>query len=272
MMPNFNEGAWWWGGLSPDRIAFRIHASLLNLARIQPFRCRGLFTITNAGGEYWDFSLHAEALLPGQPLLPQVASWLASLALQGVFIDPLASYLVLAVRPDWDWASILSHIVYTQMLEDWGFRMVDLEVAMDFPVRERPFRLKEKAAGKKFRSTRYSPDAVTYRRLVRLPDGTQRFESKGHRKSLVAEYDRAKKIGVAGDLWRVELRLQRHHLDRLGPYELALDFYRWLCLRLGFLGKITRKAIKPGSWTLRPETLATQPIWVRILAEEVGWR
>lgn len=242
------EGQSYWGNLSPDKIGFRVSNRILNLDNARRFMGKGKVSVINKGGEYWDIYVHAEALLPGVPMITQLSIWFGMLALEGVFRADVGMFLLAAVNDGINLSNPENIILYQETLAWLGFIWCEMEVAEDFQQKSRPIKRLDSSVGNKFRSTLYSDDAVQYRRERIDANSIKRTESKSNRKSLVCEYNRAKKIGSTDPLWRVELRLQRHHLSRLSPYDLCFDFHSWVYWRKDKLEKFVRKAVKPGAW------------------------
>ena len=268
---SFREGSWWWGKLCPDKTALRVDASILCLENVPEFQKKGQVSLINSGGTYWDIGVHAEGMVPGIPEIRQIAFWFCWLALKGVFRSDVAWSVLQVLSPDWDWDDPFQQFGYFQTLEWYGFILVEKEVAADFETHNRPVRCKFKAASRNNRGSRYSHDFVRYYRKKVLKDGNVSIESKGSRKSLVCEYDRAKKIGESTPLWRLELRLQRHHLDRLSIYDLALDFHSWYFLRMPELVKFLRRAVEPGTWCISDQAIQWDHWGLRTLLQEAGW-
>lgn len=268
---SFQEGAWWWGNFGPDKTALRVKADVLCLDKIKQFQRKGQVTIVNSGGDYWDIAVHAEGMIPGIPEIRQLAFWLCWLACNGVFRDDVAWSVLQVQQPFWDWENPWHIHTYFSTLEWYEFRLVEKEVAADFKIHNRPVRCRFKAASRKNRGSRYSLDYVRYYRKKILDDGTESVESKGCRKSLVCEYNRSDKIGATEPSWRLELRLQRHHLDRLSLYDLAFDFHTWFFLRMPDLVKFLRRAVEPGTWGISDQVFQWNQMGFKYLLQASGW-
>lgn len=267
--PGFQEGVHLWGLLSPDKTTLRVHDELLNQDALGPLRSKGPVTITHAGGNYYDVSLHAEGMGPGCSEIQQWAVWLVVLVCNGVFRLDVGWSLAQVCRPDWVWD--VSHTIgYVETLRFYGFLLAEREVAADFPCNHRPIRVLKKETGHKFRSTLYSNDGTKSYRLV-FANGVWKKHSKGSRKDFVAEYDRARKVGSSEPLWRIELRLQRHHLDRLSIYDLCLEFHTWLIFRQAWLVKFLRKAVPAKAWAIRESELRWNHWGFGQILKDAGW-
>lgn len=245
------EGESYWGNLSPDKIGFRVSNRILNLDNARRFMGKGMVSVINKGGEYWDLYVHAEALLPGVPMITQLSVWFGMLALEGVFRWDVGFALLFAVDKGITIDNPRNVYLYFEGLKRLGFSWCEMEIAEDYPQNDRPIKRLDKTVGHKFRSTLYSDDGVCYKRDYIDEYGVARVESKAKRKDLVCEYNRARKLGRKNGLWRIELRLQKHHLKRLTPYDLCLDFHSWVFLRKDKLEKFVRKAVKPGAWEVQ---------------------
>lgn len=243
-----SEGQHLWGRLSPDKVGFRVHGRILNLENARRFATKGKVSVINKGGAYWDICIHAEGLVPGFPLITQLSYWFGVLAIEGVFRVDVGLFLLYAVKDGIRLDKPINVILYQETLKYLGFIWSELEVAEDYPQHNRPIKRLNKNVGRKYRSTLYSGEGKSYKRQYIDDSGIQRVESKGYRKDLICEYNRAQKIGSSIPLWRIELRLQRHHLDRLSPYDLCFDFHTWVCWRWDRLGQFVRKVVKPGEW------------------------
>ena len=242
------EGQSHWGCLSPDKIGFRVSKRILNLENARRFRGKGKVSLINKGGEYWDIYVHAEALLPGISMITQLSFWFGRLALEGVFRWDVGFALLYCMDKGVTTDNPKNVILYIEGLKRLGFNWCEMEVAEDYPQNNRPIKRLNKAIGHKYRTTLYSDDGVCYKRKYTDENGIERIESKGRRKDLICEYNRAQKIGSKDPLWRIELRLQRHHLQRLSFYDLSLDFHSWVFFRSNKLTQFVRKAVKPGDW------------------------
>ena len=122
---DFHEGSDLFNYMKLDKITFRVIASVLNLDKIHDFQKRGFVTITNAGGAYWDISLHAEGILPWVPPLIQMGNVLALLMIQGVIRCNLGPSLLPVITNSWDWSNSLFCHSYIQALKAWEFIFAD---------------------------------------------------------------------------------------------------------------------------------------------------
>lgn len=266
----FFEGLDTWSSFLLDKISFRVHINMLNLARSNRYRNRDFVTINRAGGEYFDISLHAEGLFPLIPLLRQIAEHFAFLAVDGVFRSDINLALLMPKTTDWDWANCAFHLLYLRYLEKAGFIWSYLEIAADIETKKRPIKRIDPMEGHKYRATLYSDDGRSYKR-TKLVNGIPKAVSKGGRKDLIIEYNRTKKINYGKPTWRIEFRLSRHHLERLPIKSLILDFYSFVYFHENRLAKFIRKAVPAGTWSIPGDLLSDELLLFKQLVLKAGW-
>lgn len=265
------EGSSIWPGLFCfDKLTLRGHPDLFRREKINVRKPQPYITITQIGG-YFDLNFQGEVMTPFRSLATQLMAWMVLLDCEGVLSERVSNSLVWLLHPNWDWNdSPLHEAVFLQTLNDLGFQFVGLELAWDFRQDKRPVQRINRKIGRRFLSTLYSGEGKSYYRFV-LRNGVLVRSSKAGRRDLVCEYDRSKKIGSTQKIWRFELRLSRHHLDRVDLISWILSPYEWMIWHFPFIGKILRHAVKGGEWAIKQNDIKPEHLGLKKVLQCAGW-
>lgn len=268
MFSDFMEGKTLFKELVLDKVSFRVHHDRINTDAITGLRGKGPINITETGG-YFDINIHGEGLLPWESVLTQCAWYFKLLACLQVFDfhTNLAFLLFFGDHHDLDKPENCA--LFISLLEIAGISWVQFEIAYDFSDSTCPVRTPEGVIFKKYRGTIYSGDCKRNYRIIEK-DGSEYRESKGNRKSTICVYNRGKKIGSSTTIYRLEIRLQKHHLGNMFLGELAVPFFHWVYMRHEFLSKRLRLA-KTKGWSIRNASIKPQHFMLHRILEKGGW-